>query len=70
MTHLLTNFLLYCFEMHYIQILATQLVKLAHQVGLKSEGRTPFTDGARAVGYIDQSGGKLDDATVIISYIE
>ena len=45
-------------------------MKLAHEVGLKTEGRTPFTDGARAFGYVDQSGGKLDDATVVVSYIE
>lgn len=48
---------------------AMWLVKLAHNAGLNTEGRSPFSDAARAAGYSFQ-GGKLDDATVVVSYIK
>eukprot|EP00250_Pteridium_aquilinum_P002281 c12479_g1_i1 orf=61-1440(+) len=48
---------------------AMWLVKLAHQAGLNTEGRSPFSDAARAAGY-SYEGGKLDDATVVVSYVE
>ncbi|KAH7421537.1 hypothetical protein KP509_13G062800 [Ceratopteris richardii] len=48
---------------------ALWLVKLAHAAGLNSTGRSPFSDEANAVGY-NYSGGKLDDATAVVSYIE
>lgn len=48
---------------------AMWLVKLAHNAGLNTEGRSPFSDAALAAGYSFQ-GGKLDDATVVVSYIK
>ncbi|MCO5547956.1 hypothetical protein L7F22_001411 [Adiantum nelumboides] len=48
---------------------AMWLVKLAHEAGLNAEGRSPFSDAARAAGY-SYEGGKLDDATVVVSYVE
>lgn len=48
---------------------AMWLVKLAHQAGLNKEGRSPFSDAAQAAGY-SYEGGKLDDATVVVSYVE
>ena len=49
--------------------MSTWLVKLAHQAGLNNAGRSPFSDAAQAAGYACQ-GGKLDDATVVVAYIE
>lgn len=48
---------------------ALWIVKLANQAGLNVEGRSPFSDAAHAAGY-SYEGGKLDDATVVVSYVE
>ncbi|KAI5076803.1 hypothetical protein GOP47_0008868 [Adiantum capillus-veneris] len=48
---------------------AMWLVKLAHEAGLNTKGRSPFSDAAHAAGY-SYEGGKLDDATVVVSYVE
>lgn len=50
------------------QEVAMWLVKLAHAVGLESNGRSPFSDAAMAAGY-SWTGGKLDDVTVLVSYV-
>lgn len=48
---------------------AMWLVKLAQSMGIETHGRSPFSDAAMAAGY-SYTGGKLDDVTVVVSYVE
>lgn len=48
------------------EILSTR----AQEVGKSSSARTPFSDAAQAAGYVEYSGGKLDDVTVVVSFVQ
>ncbi|XP_034200746.1 probable protein phosphatase 2C 62 isoform X1 [Prunus dulcis] len=46
------------------------LATSAQEVGQSTSRRSPFADAAEASGYVGYSGGKLDDVTVILSYVQ
>lgn len=50
--------------------IADILVKQAQEVGRSSSGRSPFADAALSSGYLGFTGGKLDDATAIVSIVQ
>lgn len=52
------------------QDIAEYLAMRAQEVGRSACGRTPFADAAQAAGYVGYTGGKLDDVTVIVSFIQ
>ncbi|XP_019440365.1 PREDICTED: probable protein phosphatase 2C 62 isoform X1 [Lupinus angustifolius] len=52
------------------QEIAEILGMRAQEVGKSSLTRSPFSDAAQAVGYVGYTGGKLDDITVIVSFVQ
>ncbi|CAL0334345.1 unnamed protein product [Lupinus luteus] len=52
------------------QKIAEILGMRAQEVGRSSVARSPFGDAAQAVGYVGYTGGKLDDITVIVSFVQ
>ncbi|KAK4564100.1 hypothetical protein RGQ29_006262 [Quercus rubra] len=52
------------------QDIAEYLAMRAQEVGQLACVRTPFADAAHAAGYVGYTGGKLDDVTVIVSFVQ
>ena len=52
------------------QDIAEYLAMRAQEVGQLACVRTPFADAAHATGYVGYTGGKLDDVTVIVSFVQ
>lgn len=52
------------------QDIAEYLAMRAQEVGRSACVRTPFADAAQAAGYVGYTGGKLDDVTVIVSFVQ
>ncbi|KAK9989139.1 hypothetical protein SO802_029378 [Lithocarpus litseifolius] len=52
------------------QDIAEYLAMRAQEVGRSACVRTPFADAAHAAGYVGYTGGKLDDVTVIVSFVQ
>ncbi|XP_065631322.1 probable protein phosphatase 2C 62 isoform X3 [Quercus suber] len=52
------------------QDIAEYLAMRAQEVGQSACVRTPFADAAHAAGYVGYTGGKLDDVTVIVSFVQ
>lgn len=50
-------------------MVAHQLVIMASKASREREGMSPFAEAAHAAGYTDYLGGKLDDATAVVSYV-
>ncbi|XP_042493269.1 probable protein phosphatase 2C BIPP2C1 [Macadamia integrifolia] len=50
--------------------IAEFLASRAQQVGKSESAMSPFADAARAAGYTGDIGGKLDDVTVIVSFVQ
>ncbi|KAJ4966063.1 hypothetical protein NE237_017912 [Protea cynaroides] len=46
------------------------LASRAQEVGMSASLMSPFADAARAAGYKGETGGKLDDVTVIVSFVQ
>ncbi|KAK7835221.1 putative protein phosphatase 2c 62 [Quercus suber] len=52
------------------QDIAEYLAMRAQEEGRSARVRTPFADAAHAAGYVGYTGGKLDDVTVIVSFVQ
>ncbi|KAG5548526.1 hypothetical protein RHGRI_014021 [Rhododendron griersonianum] len=50
--------------------IAEVLAVRAQEVGKSETGRSPFADAVQAAGYVGFTGGKLDDVTVIVSFVQ
>ncbi|KAE9448324.1 hypothetical protein C3L33_19777, partial [Rhododendron williamsianum] len=50
--------------------IAEVLAVRAQEVGKSETGRSPFADAIQAAGYVGYTGGKLDDVTVIVSFVQ
>ncbi|XP_042478778.1 probable protein phosphatase 2C 71 isoform X2 [Macadamia integrifolia] len=50
--------------------IAEFLATRAQEVGRSSSVRSPFADSAKAAGYTRYTGGKLDDVTVVVSFVQ
>ncbi|XP_043697727.1 probable protein phosphatase 2C BIPP2C1 [Telopea speciosissima] len=50
--------------------IAAFLASRAQEVGKSASVMSPFADAARAAGYTRDTGGKLDDVTVIVSFVQ
>ncbi|XP_072993072.1 uncharacterized protein [Typha latifolia] len=50
--------------------IAEFLATRAQEVGRSGSARSPFADAALAAGYLNFSGGKLDDVTVVVSIVQ
>lgn len=57
-----------CKVMNWLQVVANFLATLAQQVSKSSSGSSPFAVAAQAVN-ISYTGGKEDDITVVVSYV-
>lgn len=62
--------MLVVYIMHLFQDITKFLATSAQEVGQSTSRRSPFADAAEASGYMGYSGGKLDDVTVILSYVQ
>ncbi|KAJ1295883.1 hypothetical protein BS78_01G257200 [Paspalum vaginatum] len=49
--------------------IAEHLAVKAQEVGRSGAGRSPFSDAALSVGYLNYSGGKLDDIAIVVSIV-
>ena len=49
--------------------LAKVLVQAAHRVGSNPHALSPFAVHARAAGYRNEIGGKLDDASTVVAVV-
>lgn len=50
--------------------IAEELARQAQEVGNSRTCRSPFADAVQAAGYVGFTGGKLDDTTVIVSFVQ
>lgn len=44
-------------------------MRRANEMGLTKQGMSPFAKEAQRAGYDSYSGGKLDDATAVVSFV-
>jgi protein phosphatase PTC7 len=51
------------------EVVAKELVRRANEMGLTKQGMSPFAKEAQRAGYDSYSGGKLDDATAVVSFV-
>ncbi len=49
--------------------LAKALVQASHRVGVNPRALSPFAAHARAAGYRNEIGGKLDDASAVVAVV-
>jgi len=51
------------------EALASLLANQAHEIAVDEGRDTPFSYGARQAGWDEEYGGKMDDCTVVVTYV-